>query len=206
MFSRLDSLRSSARALVCNILHQFDQPSSYRSIGRAYPTMSSSNSSPTLSPVSTPPDSPLSFIRALSPTPTVLEPTFFVLPDLVSHCPFPLSFHDDGDIIAADSLDWMLSHSPHFTQSKVAAMRGLQAGELTALCYNNCTSSRLRVVSDFMNYLFHLDDVSDGYLARDAEGFANWVMDALEWPDAYRPVRGRRGGIQENNAAKLARE
>jgi len=85
-------------------------------------------------------------------------------------------------------------------------MRGLQAGELTAYCYNNCTSGRLRVVCDFMNYLFHLDDVSDGYLALDTEGLANWVMNAFEWPDAYRPFRGQRGGIQENNAAKLARE
>ncbi|KAI9460024.1 isoprenoid synthase domain-containing protein [Russula earlei] len=159
--------------------------------------MSSPNSSPTLSP---------SFVRALSPTPTVLEPSFFVLPDLVSHCSFSLTYHDDGDAIAADSLDWILSFSPHFSQDKVAAMRGLQAGELTAYCYNNCTSPRLRVVSDFMNYLFHLDDVSDGFLARDAEGLANWVMNAFEWPDDYRPVRGQRGGIQENNAAKLARE
>ncbi|KAH9966533.1 isoprenoid synthase domain-containing protein [Russula dissimulans] len=168
--------------------------------------MSSPNSSPTLSPLSTPPDSPLSFIRALSPTPTILEPGFFVLPDLVSHCPFSLTYHDDGDAIAADSLNWILSYSPHFTEGKVAAMRGLQAGELTAYCYNNCTSGRLRVVSDFMNYLFHLDDVSDGYLALDSGSLANWVMNAFEWPDAYRPVRGQRGGIQENNAAKLARD
>jgi hypothetical protein len=85
-------------------------------------------------------------------------------------------------------------------------MRGLQAGELTAYCYNNCPASRLRVVSDFMCYLFHLDDVSDGYLARDAETLASWVMNAFEWPDVYRPIRGQQGGIPESNAAKLARE
>jgi hypothetical protein len=170
--------------------------------------MSSLNSSPTLSPTSTPPCSPHSSIRALSPTPTVVEPSFFVFPDLVGHCPFSLKFHDDGDAVSEDSLGWILAHAPHFSQKKVAAMRGLQAGELTAYCYNNCPSDRLRVVSDFMNYLFHLDDVSDGYLARDAEGLGNCVMNAFEWPDDYRPIRGQDGGIQlqEINAAKLARE
>jgi hypothetical protein len=87
-------------------------------------------------------------------------------------------------------------------------MRGLLAGELTAYVYNNCASDHLRVVSDFMNYLFHLDDISDGYLALDAEGLGNCVMNAFEWPDDYRPVRGQQGDIQvqEINAAKLARE
>jgi alpha-muurolene/germacrene-A/gamma-muurolene synthase len=168
--------------------------------------MSSSNSSPTLSPLSTPLDSPLDSSRALSPTPTVLEPNFFVLPDLVSHCPFSPTYHNEGDAIATESLNWILSSSPHFTQSKVAAMQGLQAGELTAYCYNNCTSGRLRIVSDFMNYLFHLDDVSDGYLARDAKGLADVVMNAFEWPDSFRAFPGQPDGIQENNAAKLARE
>ena len=169
--------------------------------------MSSPNSSPTLSPLSTPFDSPLSFFCDLSPTLTVLEPTFFILPDFLSfYCPFSLTFHDDGDAIVTDSLNWILSYSPHFTQRKVTAMRGLQAGVLTAYCYNNCTSGRLRVVNDFLTYLFHLDDVSDGYLARDAEGLANLVMNAFEWPDHFRPIRGQPDGLEENNAAKLARE
>jgi alpha-muurolene/germacrene-A/gamma-muurolene synthase len=108
--------------------------------------------------------------------------------------------------MAAESLKWILSYVPHFTPKRVAAMNGLQAGELTAYCYNNCPSDRLRVVSDFMNYLFHLDNVSDGYLARDAAGLADWVMNALEWPDAYRPATGKKGGIEEFSAGKIARE
>ncbi|KAI0306699.1 isoprenoid synthase domain-containing protein [Multifurca ochricompacta] len=158
--------------------------------------MSSPDNSPTLSPS----------VRALSPTPTILEPTFFVLPDLVSHCPFSLTYHHDGDAVAAESLKWILSYVPHFSQNKVTAMCGLKAGELTAYCYNNCTSERLRVVSDFMNYLFHLDDVSDGFLARDAAGLADWVMNAFEWPDTYHPVPGQQWGIEEISAAKLARD
>ena len=167
--------------------------------------MSSPHSSPTLSPLSTPHDSPLSSTRSLSPTPTIVEPTFFILPDFLYY-PFPLTFHDDGDAVEAESLNWILSYSLHLTQRKVAGMRGLQAGVLTAYCYNNCTSERLRVVSDFLNYLFFLDDVSEGYLARDTEGLANLVMNAFEWPDHFRPIRGQPDGLEENNAAKLARE
>jgi hypothetical protein len=87
-------------------------------------------------------------------------------------------------------------------------MRGLQAGELTAYVYNNCTSDHLRVTSDFMNYLFHLDDISDGFLARDSQGLGNCVMNAFEWPEDYRPARDQQGDIQiqEISAAKLARE
>jgi len=170
--------------------------------------MSSLNSSPTLSPSSSPPYSPSSFVRTLSPAPTVHESSFIVLPDLISCCPFSLTYHDDGDAVEADSLEWMISNSPQFTQKQVTAMRGLQAGRLTAYCYNNCTSDRLRVVSDFMFYLFHLDNISDGYLARDALGLGNCVMNAFEWPDDYRPIRSQQGGIQvqETNAAKFARE
>jgi hypothetical protein len=199
--------------VLCDIPRPFDPPSSCCSIASTYASMSSSNNSPTLSPLSTPPESPSSFVRALSlsPTPTVQEPSSFVLPDLVNHCPFTPTYHDDGDAIAAESVQWIISNSPHFTQKQVAAMRGLQAGKLVAYCYNNCTSERLRVVSDFVCYLFHLDDISDGYLARDAEGLGDCVMNAFEWPHDYRPVgpvRGQQGGIevQETRPAKLARE
>ena len=208
MSCKLDILRSSARLLVCDIPLSLDSLSSCSSIALTHDSMSSSNSSPTLSPLSTPPGSPLSSARAVSPTPTVLEPISFVLPNFTSLSTFPLTYHDNGDAIAAECLNWIVSFSPHFTPSKVAAMRGLQAGELTAYCYNNCPSSRLRVVGDFLTFLFHLDDVSDGYFARDAEGLANLVMNALEWPDAFRPVRGQLDGVQpeENGASKLARE
>jgi hypothetical protein len=85
-------------------------------------------------------------------------------------------------------------------------MRGLQAGKLAAYCCNNCPTSRLHVVSDFLTFLFHLDDVSGGYFSRDVERLANLVMNAFEWPNAFRPVRGQPDGVPENSASKLARE
>ncbi|EIM89671.1 terpenoid synthase, partial [Stereum hirsutum FP-91666 SS1] len=145
--------------------------------------------------------------RTSSPTPTLSPPTSFMLPDLVSHCNFPLTYHPAGDQEAAASLAWMLSFVPHFTPKKVAAMNGLQAGELTAYCYHDCPAERLRVVDDFMNYLFHLDNISDGMMAKNTTQLANWVMNAFEWPDKFQPTVNADGEVIEEVAAvKLARD
>lgn len=85
-----------------------------------------------------------------------VQPTSFMLPDLVAHCTFPLSYHPNGDDIAQQSVTWLDTNCPDLTLKQRRALRGLQAGELTAYCYNTTTPERLRVVSDFMNYLFHL--------------------------------------------------
>jgi hypothetical protein len=84
------------------------------------------------------------------------RPAHFVLPDLVSHCKFELTYHPNGDEIAQQSVDWLDFGCPDLNPKQRKALRGLQAGELTAFCYNTCPPERLRVVSDFMNYLFHL--------------------------------------------------
>lgn len=89
-----------------------------------------------------------------SPSPD--QPTSFILPDLVSHCTFPLKYHPNGDEIAQQSVHWLDSNCPDLSLKQRRALRGLQAGELTAYCYHTASPARLRVVSDFMNYLFHL--------------------------------------------------
>lgn len=87
---------------------------------------------------------------------TVEKPSAFILPDLISHCTFPLSYHADGDEVTAQSVTWLDSNCPDLNAKQRRALRGLQAGELTAYCYPTTSKERLRVVSDFMNYLFHL--------------------------------------------------
>ena len=101
------------------------------------------------------------------------------------------------------------------------ALHGLRAGELTAMCYPTCSAARLRVVSDFMYYLFHLDDISDGMVRRGTEELAGAVMNALWFPDRYMPTGDEAAwssdeedgkpsaterAEEEITAAKLARE
>jgi hypothetical protein len=83
------------------------------------------------------------------------------LPNSLPHSFSPTSYHiapshKDGDRIAQQSVHWLDSNCPDLSPKGRVALRGLQAGELTAYCYNTTTPERLRVVSDFMNYLFHL--------------------------------------------------
>ena len=81
---------------------------------------------------------------------------FFILPDLVPYCSFPLSYHINGDEIVQQSDDWLNSNCPNLSPKQRRGLLGLQAGKLTAYCYPTTTPERLRVVSDFLSYLFHL--------------------------------------------------
>lgn len=158
--------------------------------------------------------------------PTLAQPTSFMLPDLVAHCTFPLSYHPNGDDIAQKSVTWLDSNCPDLTLKQRRALRGLQAGELTAYCYNTTTPERLRVVSDFMNYLFHLsvpvvvhgietylyechrDNISDGMMTRETDVLSDVVMNALWFSDRYLPTcaPGKEQPQDELNPGKLARE
>ena len=136
-------------------------------------------------------------------------PDHFILPDLVSHCDFPLAYHPHGDDVAAESVRWLDEGCPELSPKARKALYGLQAGELTAYCYPFCSTERLRVVSDFMNYLFHLDNISDGMMHTGTEELADTVMNALWFPDRYMPTTECAGGAQpaeEASAGKLARE
>ncbi|KAF9261191.1 terpenoid synthase [Marasmius fiardii PR-910] len=136
------------------------------------------------------------------------SPDHFILPDLVSHCKFPLVYHNNGDAVAADSVKWLDVNCPMLNEKRRAALYGLQAGELTAFCYNTAADERLRVVSDFMNYLFHLDNVSDGMMTSDTGVLADSVMNALWFPEYYKPTKypGKEQPEEELNAGKLARD
>ncbi|KAI0351509.1 terpenoid synthase [Trametes cingulata] len=128
----------------------------------------------------------------------------FILPDLVGHCHFPLTYHPNGDAIAAESVRWLDEGCPELSPKARAALYGLQAGELTAYCYPHCSDERLRVVSDFMNYLFHLDNISDGMMRKGTEELSDVVMNALWFPDRYIPTKGQPS--TEASAGKMARD
>jgi hypothetical protein len=83
-------------------------------------------------------------------------PTSFILPDLVSHCPYSLIYNPDGDVVAQESVEWLDTSCSELSPKQRKALRGLKAGELTAYCYYTAPAYRLRVISDFLNYLFHL--------------------------------------------------
>jgi hypothetical protein len=83
-----------------------------------------------------------------------------ILPDLVSHCTFQLRQNPHGKKIGSGSEQW-LTRNGNLSQKKQKALHGLKCGLLTAMTYPDCPEYELRVCCDYLNYLFHLDNISD---------------------------------------------
>ena len=80
----------------------------------------------------------------------------FTLPDLLSLCQFPMRYHPDGDDIAKESAVWLDACCPGLNLRQRDAMYGLQGGVLAAYSYTSGPKDRVRVIADYINYLFHL--------------------------------------------------
>lgn len=130
----------------------------------------------------------------------------FQLPDI--HCPFTLTYHESGDTVAAASDEWFAKGFSNLSESGRRRLAGMKAGQLSAYCYNNTNEDRLKVVSDWMNFLFHLDDLSDTLKTKDTVILADIVLNAFDSPHSYRRVLpdGRELPDKEPEASKLARE
>jgi hypothetical protein len=111
--------------------------------------------------------------------------TQIVLPDLVAHCTFPLRLNPFCEIVTAQSEAWMIGLA-NFTDKRCRAFRGLKAGPLTAMCYPDCGEEELRVISDFMNYLFNLDDWTDEFDYNSTKRISDDIMNVLYHPNTYK--------------------
>jgi len=116
--------------------------------------------------------------------------------------------HPNATAIAAASDEWLDKGSPELSPKKRAAVYTLKSGILTAQCYPNCSDEHLRVACDFLIYLFHLDNISDGMMSKGTEQLADVVMNAHWFPDKYMPTRapGKEQPEEEFSAGKLARD
>lgn|ERR1700722_6738367 len=111
-------------------------------------------------------------------------PGKFLLPDLVSDCTYPLRVNLHCYHVARASEQWLLDGANH-SEKKAKAFMGLRAGELTAACYPDADAFHLRVCSDFMNYLFNLDDWLDEFDVKDTRGMAKCCIGALRNPHTF---------------------
>ena len=121
-----------------------------------------------------------------NPTPTMSTtinktPSYFILPDLVSHCKYPLRVNPHGHELGRASEQWLVEGANH-DDRKRAAFRGLKAGDLTAVCYPDADVTRRRVVTDFMNYLFNMDDWTDEFDISDTVTMEECCISAMRDP------------------------
>jgi hypothetical protein len=136
------------------------------------------------------------------------HPRMFVMPNLVSHCSFDLRVHEELSRAVWECKAWMISGSNVFRNEKTLnALHGLKAGglfpisplscirsshsaaclELTCACYPTAPLHKLRVCCDFMNWLFHLDDLSDDMDDGSTVTIGNEIMTTYNHPDTYNP-------------------
>lgn len=129
-------------------------------------------------------------------------PDSIIIPDLVSHCDFSVHCNPKVEIAVEESKSWLFEHG-QLGEKRKNAFRGLKAGgemlapgstrsladppfpELTSMCYPYAEFDQLRVCCDFMNYLFHLDDLSDDMTHLGTCRVANDVMNTLYCPNTY---------------------
>ncbi|KAF8524715.1 terpenoid synthase [Hysterangium stoloniferum] len=131
----------------------------------------------------------------------------FLLPQI--SCPFPASYHPNGDAIAAAADKWFEGGCYHFAEARRRRINELKAGRLAAYCWNRAIDdSRLRIICDFLNVFFHMDDLSDHLSTSEAATSSEVAMNALASPHAYRTVlpSGRKLPEVEPETSKLLRD
>lgn len=142
---------------------------------------------------------------AMSTTFVGFSPTKIILPDLVSHCAFPIKVNRHRKQAGAASKKWLF-RGDNLTLKKRRAFHGLKAGLLTSMCYPDAGYPQLRVCCDFMNCkcmatrnvrhiysmdsirvadLFHLDNLSDDMDTTGTQSTADVVMNSLYHPNTY---------------------
>ena len=119
--------------------------------------------------------------------PSSSAPSKILIPDLVSHCTFPLRNNRHRKQATVECKRWLF-RGGNLSQKKRDAFHGLKAGQLTAMCYPNAAFPQLRVCCDFMNWLFHLDNISDDMNDRGTTSTGLDIMNTLWVPERYRPV------------------
>ncbi|KAF6745443.1 isoprenoid synthase domain-containing protein [Ephemerocybe angulata] len=113
-----------------------------------------------------------------------MHPTKIVLPDLVSHCNFPLRHNRHRKQITSETKRWLFKGDNLIGRAR-DKFHGLKAGLLTSMCYPDAAYPQLRLCNDFLTYLFHLDNLSDDMDNRGTRSVANVVLNSLYHPRSY---------------------
>ena len=65
-------------------------------------------------------------------------PTYFIMPDLVGDCPFPLGRHPNADELTAESTKWLVGGCPELSPKRKQALWGLQVRNFMFNSYHVC--------------------------------------------------------------------
>jgi len=139
---------------------------------------------------------------------TTSNPRMFVLPDLVSHCPYEPRVNEELPRAVWESKAWIINGSNIGRSEKMLnSLHGIKSGgllanllstharwphlvissELACITYPLAPLRKVRACSDFMVWFFHIDDISDNMDGKSTVTIGNDVMTAYHQPHAYDP-------------------
>lgn len=107
-----------------------------------------------------------------------------VLPDLVSHCTFTLRHSRHRKQITTETKKWLFKDGNLLGKSR-EMYHGLKCGLLTSMTYPDAGYTQLRVVNDYLTYLFHLDNLSDDMDNTGTLSTADEVLNSLYHPRTW---------------------
>lgn len=113
------------------------------------------------------------------------EPAGFILPDLLNDCCYPLRMNPHSHHVSRASEEWLFTEA-HIVEPEISKFRALRAHELTASFFPDVDASHLRILSDFMNWSFMLDDYLDDCDIDDARRMRECCISAFRDPINYR--------------------
>ncbi|EGO03766.1 hypothetical protein SERLA73DRAFT_175395 [Serpula lacrymans var. lacrymans S7.3] len=123
-------------------------------------------------------------MSTISAPSTSTYPSKIIIPDLVSHCTFPIRISRHHKEASKESKQWLFI-GDNSNEKTRRAFHGLKAGKLTSMCYPDAGYPQLLVCCEFMNYLFHLDNLSDDMDNRGTRTVADVVLNSLYHPHTY---------------------
>ncbi|KAI0642719.1 terpenoid synthase [Trametes meyenii] len=114
------------------------------------------------------------------------RPAKIFFPDLIARCPYPLRYNPHCEVASEESKQWLMSGCK-LSKKKRDAFRGLKGGALTAMVYPLAEYDAFRACCDWINYLFHLDNICDEMDDRATVSTASEILGALRDPRGFRP-------------------
>ncbi|KAG2073063.1 terpene synthase, partial [Suillus decipiens] len=86
-----------------------------------------------------------------------LSQSQFILPDLINDCHYPLRKSTHHHEVSRASDQW-LTNIAQLVEPEIRGYIDMDAGAFAAVCYPDADAFHLRVCSDFLNWLFIIDD------------------------------------------------
>ena len=107
--------------------------------------------------------------------------TTFILPNFHSQCPYHPRVNPLTEVTALNTEKWVLRTLDYDDRTRARFLK-TKGGILAGYCYPNAKPFQFQVVSDFMEWLFCFDDLSDENTAEENHILGNSIIDCLRNP------------------------